>query len=134
MANVVEGVRQPVTGRHARPFERFFISDISTWRDRAGTVVHGLGFAEEDLDRPLETFSGGELTRGSLARALASRPDLLPDVYIDELMDHVASGRLVTNDIITHVLPLAEGPLGFDVFNQKKDGCVKVVLKPGMAA
>ncbi|MGZ3416238.1 MAG: zinc-dependent alcohol dehydrogenase [Polyangiales bacterium] len=55
-------------------------------------------------------------------------------VYIDELLDHVASGRLVTDDIITHVMPLSEGPLGFDVFNAKKDGCVKVVLKPGMAA
>ncbi|HYX77444.1 MAG TPA: ATP-binding cassette domain-containing protein, partial [Gaiellaceae bacterium] len=44
------------------------------WRDRAASVVRGLGFAEEDLDRPLRTFSGGELTRASLARALASQP------------------------------------------------------------
>src|SRR6478736_5160628 len=29
------------------------------WRDRAVWVVRGLGFAEPDLDRPLETFSGG---------------------------------------------------------------------------
>ena len=51
-------------------------------------------------------------------------------VYIDGLMDHVASGRLVVNDIITHVMPLKDAPLGYDVFNAKKDGCVKVVLKP----
>src|SRR5215467_14375065 len=42
------------------------------WRDRAASVVRGLGFADADLDRPLRTFSGGELTRASLARALAS--------------------------------------------------------------
>ena len=44
------------------------------WRDHAGAVVRGLGFAEDDLDRPLSTFSGGELTRASLARALAATP------------------------------------------------------------
>src|ERR1044072_9065418 len=47
------------------------------WRDRAARVLRGLGFREGDLDRPLETFSGGELTRASLARALGGDPDLL---------------------------------------------------------
>src|SRR5215212_11348255 len=41
------------------------------WRDRANSTIRGLGFAEHDLDRELRTFSGGELTRASLARALA---------------------------------------------------------------
>src|SRR5687768_5711936 len=40
------------------------------WRDAVLAVVHGLGFGDADLDRALATFSGGELTRGSLARAL----------------------------------------------------------------
>src|ERR671933_43704 len=31
------------------------------WRERALSSVRGLGFADGDLDRPLETFSGGEL-------------------------------------------------------------------------
>src|SRR5688500_1925834 len=47
------------------------------WRDAVLAVVHGLGFGDADLDRALATFSGGELTRGSLARALAGDPDLL---------------------------------------------------------
>jgi len=51
-----------------------------TWRERANAVVRGLGFADEDLGRSLDTFSGGELTRASLARVLAANPDLLlPD-------------------------------------------------------
>jgi ATP-binding cassette subfamily F protein 3 len=56
------------------------------WRDRAASVVRGLGFSDADLDRPLASFSGGELTRASLARALASQPDLL---LLDEPTNHL---------------------------------------------
>src|SRR5206468_10425532 len=57
-----------------------------TWRDRALATVHGLGFRDADLDRPLATFSGGELTRASLGRALAGVPDLL---LLDEPTNHL---------------------------------------------
>src|ERR1039458_2303268 len=57
------------------------------WRDRALSTLRGLGFrAGSDLDRSLEAFSGGELTRASLGRALAGDPDLL---LLDEPTNHL---------------------------------------------
>lgn len=56
------------------------------WRDEVLVVLRGLGFGEEEFDRPLSTFSGGELTRGSLARALSARADLL---LLDEPTNHL---------------------------------------------
>ncbi len=56
------------------------------WRDRAASILRGLGFRDADLDRPLDTFSGGELTRASLGRALSADPDLL---LLDEPTNHL---------------------------------------------
>ena len=56
------------------------------WRDKAAATVRGLGFRDSDLDRDLQTFSGGELTRASLGRALTSDPDLL---LLDEPTNHL---------------------------------------------
>ena len=61
------------------------------WRDRAAAVLRGLGFADADLDRTLSTFSGGELTRASLGRALAGDPDLL---LLDEPTNHLDVANL----------------------------------------
>jgi len=56
------------------------------WRNRATAMAHGLGFGDADLDRALDTFSGGELTRASLARALSTGADVL---LLDEPTNHL---------------------------------------------
>jgi S-(hydroxymethyl)glutathione dehydrogenase / alcohol dehydrogenase len=50
--------------------------------------------------------------------------------YIDELIEIVEAGELRLDDVITHVLPLKDAAYGYKIFNERKDNCIKVVLKP----
>jgi len=50
--------------------------------------------------------------------------------YIDQLINLVSENKVVLDDIITHSIPLAEAEHGYQIFNEKEDDCVKVVLKP----
>ncbi|WP_116788629.1 zinc-dependent alcohol dehydrogenase [Flavobacterium psychrotrophum] len=50
--------------------------------------------------------------------------------YIDHLIELVATGKVVLEDIITHKVPLSDAAKMYDIFNKKEDNCVKVVLKP----
>ncbi len=52
--------------------------------------------------------------------------------WTDDLLPLVADGDpLGLDDLVTHELPLEEAPRAYALFQQKEDGCVKVVLKPG---
>jgi ATP-binding cassette subfamily F protein 3 len=84
---MAEGAHDQATlNRYAQAQARLEHAGGYNWRDRATAVLRGLGFAEGDLDRQLRTFSGGELTRASLARALGGDPDLL---LLDEPTNHL---------------------------------------------
>jgi ATP-binding cassette subfamily F protein 3 len=72
--------------RYADVYAKFEAAGGYGWRDRASNYLHGLGFADDALDRKLNTFSGGQLTRASLARALAVEADLL---LLDEPTNHL---------------------------------------------
>mgnify|MGYP001038839688 CR=1 FL=1 len=51
--------------------------DAWTIRSRAASLLHGLGFSNEQLERPVSDFSGGWRMRLNLAQALICRSDLL---------------------------------------------------------
>jgi len=48
--------------------------------------------------------------------------------YIDDLIRYLGEGKIKLDDIISHRLRLAEAPHGYEIFNEKKEDCVKVVL------
>ena len=37
---------------------------------------------------------------------------------------------LGVNGFATHKLPLVEGPHGYEIFQEKRDGAIKIVLEP----
>ena len=50
--------------------------------------------------------------------------------YHRQLLGRIEAGEIDPAFVITHTLPLAEGPEAYKTFRDKTDGCIKVVLKP----
>ena len=50
--------------------------------------------------------------------------------YIGPILDLIVCGKFDATDIITHTIPLCEGARGYEVFDSRTEGCIKVVLKP----
>jgi threonine dehydrogenase-like Zn-dependent dehydrogenase len=53
--------------------------------------------------------------------------------WTDDLLKRIESGEIDPTYIITHEAPLEAGPEFYNTFRDKQDGCVKVVLRPGMS-
>jgi len=50
--------------------------------------------------------------------------------YMPYLYNLISEGKVDPGDIITHVIPLDQAKHGYEVFDTKTDGCIKVILKP----
>jgi threonine dehydrogenase-like Zn-dependent dehydrogenase len=50
--------------------------------------------------------------------------------YGDKLLQMIQAGKIDPSFVITHRLKLEEGPAAYKTFRDKKDNCIKVVLKP----
>ncbi|CUQ15060.1 zinc-dependent alcohol dehydrogenase [Clostridium baratii] len=50
--------------------------------------------------------------------------------YVDPILNLIKEGKFDTTDIITHKLSLEKGKYAYDIFDSKKDDCIKVILKP----
>lgn len=50
--------------------------------------------------------------------------------YMDPLYRQVVTGRTDPRMIVTHRLPLDDAAHAYDLFNERKDNCLKIILKP----
>ena len=91
---------------------------------RAGTIsLIGLYGGQSDPFPMLDLFDRGVTLRMGQAHVKRWIDDIMPVVTDD-------ADPLGTEDLTTHQLPLDEASHGYEIFKHKKDGCIKVVLKP----
>ncbi|PAP78088.1 ABC-F family ATP-binding cassette domain-containing protein [Rubrivirga marina] len=72
--------------RFSKIQDRLVTRESHTAEARAATILSGLGFSEEEMRRPLSTFSGGWRMRVALARLLLGQPEVL---LLDEPTNHL---------------------------------------------
>ena len=84
--SVSEADHDALLARYSELQDCFRAADGYSLDLKVATVLRGLGFAQEDFDRPTETFSGGWQMRIALAKLLLGRPTLL---LLDEPTNHL---------------------------------------------
>lgn len=50
--------------------------------------------------------------------------------YVDPILKLIKEDKFDTRDIITHRISLNNGEHAYDIFDNKIDNCIKVILKP----
>jgi ATP-binding cassette subfamily F protein 3 len=85
-ASVPAEEHDAMLGRYSDLQDRFRLGDGYNFELKTKTVLAGLGFSEEDLPKPTETFSGGWQMRLALAKLLLGQPNLL---LLDEPTNHL---------------------------------------------
>ncbi|WP_428394450.1 ABC-F family ATP-binding cassette domain-containing protein [Lichenicoccus sp.] len=130
--------------RMADIWGRLIEIDADTAPARAAEILHGLGFSNEDLARPMAEFSGGWRMRVALAAALFAQPDLLlldePTNYLDlegalwlqaRLACYPSAALIISHDrellntSVAFILHVSDGKLtlytgGYNDFEQRR--------------
>lgn len=111
----------------------------------ADATIEAVGRADLITQAAMITRPGGRVAViGVLTEATATLPWVLlfmknitlrtglvnPQNYVSKLLPLIERGRLDPTVIISHRLPLSEGPRGYDVFAHHKENVLKVVLTP----
>lgn len=82
------------------------------------TGVYGLNY---------NMFPLGDLFARNISLKMGQAP---APHFMQELYEQIVSNEIDPTDIITHRIPLEEAARGYEMFNEREEGCIKVVMKP----
>jgi threonine dehydrogenase-like Zn-dependent dehydrogenase len=89
---------------------------------RGGGIVSVIGAYGGFIDRfPM----GAVMNRGLTIRSAQCHVQR----YMQPLLERIERGEIDPSFVITHRMPLEDAPRGYEIFKNKKDDCVKVVLQ-----
>ena len=97
--------------------------EISTQAVRKGGTVSMVGV----YGARYNMFPLGDFFARNITLKMGQCP---AQAYIDPILKLIQEGKFDATDIITHILPLSKGEHAYEIFDEKKDNCIKVVLKP----
>ena len=126
--DAVEAVKNLTGGRGADAVVETISSNASldralaSVRDGGQVAVLGMSHYFEAVDQPYSA---------AFMRNLHIHPGVCPSrAYIPELLEALAAGRIDPSVVLTHDLPLEEGPRGFEIMDTRAEGSIKVALTP----
>ena len=79
---------EKLMNEYSNKLEAFYDMNGYGYKSEAKGVLKGLGFSDEDMDKPISILSGGEKTRVLLGKLLLKKPTLL---LLDEPTNHLDS-------------------------------------------
>ncbi len=119
LAGVYDRVRQATMLESDRPYA--FRQAIIACKNGGTVSVPGV-YGGFDDKIPLGAFMNKSLTLRT-GQTHVHR-------YLDPLLERVEKGEIDPSFVITHRMTLDEAPAGYEMFRDKQDDCVKIVLKP----
>ncbi len=86
MKNASEQQLEQLLRSYSNLTHQFEMGNGYAYKSELTGVLKGLGFGEEDFDKPISTLSGGQKTRVALGKLLLVKPDL---IMLDEPTNHL---------------------------------------------
>lgn len=90
-ANPNSSQLEKIMNEYSHKLEEFSELNGYGYKSEAKGVLKGLGFSDEDMDKPISILSGGEKTRVLLGKLLLKKPTLL---LLDEPTNHLDSDAI----------------------------------------